>query len=176
VLQEAPPRPKPSPRPGGPSHVPLPLTPLDLPPVAFVVPTLHVRAPVVPVGTDGAGSLDLPEDPDRLGWWVGSAVPGAASGSVVLAGHIDTRQRGAGVMASVLRLPIGAALQLDDRAGTPLRYTVAAVRSYPKTALPASVFRSVGSPRLVLVTCGGTFDPQAHHYSDNIVVFAVPDA
>jgi hypothetical protein len=128
----------------------------------------------VPVGTDDAGGLDLPGDPDRLGWWVGSAIPGAASGSVVLAGHIDTRRQGAGVMASVVRLPVGAPLQLDDGQGPPVRYRVAAVRSYPKTALPAALFRGSGAPRLVLVTCGGSFDPRAHHYSDNIVVFAVP--
>jgi Sortase domain len=150
------------------------LPPPALPPVGLIAPTLHVRARVVPVGTDGAGGLDLPADPDRLGWWVGGAVPGAATGSVVLAGHIDTRRQGAGVMASVVRLPIGAPLQVDDGAGPPLRYTVSAVRSYPKTALPATVFRGSGAPRLVLVTCGGTFDARAHHYDDNIVVYAVP--
>jgi hypothetical protein len=148
--------------------------PLDLPPVALIAPTLHVRARVVPVGTDGAGGLDLPADPARLGWWVGGAVPGATTGSVVLAGHIDTRRQGAGAMASVVRLPVGAPLQLEDGAGAPLRYTVSAVRSYPKTALPAAVFRGSGAPRLVLVTCGGAFDPRAHHYDDNIVVYAVP--
>lgn len=151
-----------------------PLPPLVLPPVAFEAPSLHARARVVPVGTDARGALNLPENPGTLGWWVGGALPGAARGSVVVAGHIDTETAGAGVMAAVVRLPLGAKVTLRDAAGAAHTYRVAAIRSYPKTALPASVFTGAGEARLVLVTCGGAFDAAAHHYSDNIVVYAVP--
>ena len=151
-----------------------PLPPLALPPVAFEAPSLHARARIVPVGTDAAGALNLPENPGTLGWWVGGALPGAAQGSVVVAGHIDTETDGAGVMAAVVRLPLGARVTVRDAAGAGRTYRVVAVRSYPKTALPASVFTGSGRARLVLVTCGGAFDAAAHHYSDNIVVYAVP--
>jgi hypothetical protein len=126
------------------------------------------------VGLDAAGALDLPDGTGTLGWWAGSALPGAARGSVVLAGHIDTVRDGPGVMAAVVQQPVGARLQLVDRAGATTTYQVVAVRSYPKTALPASVFAGTSRPRLVLVTCGGTFDEQRHHYSDNVVVYALP--
>ena len=49
-----------------------------------------------------------------------------------------------------------------------------AVRTYGKDDLPASIFARSGRERLVLVTCGGPFDSRTHHYSDNIVVYAVP--
>jgi len=32
----------------------------------------------------------------------------------------------------------------------------------------------VGDAPLVLITCGGSFNPQIRHYRDNIVVYAVP--
>jgi hypothetical protein len=31
-----------------------------------------------------------------------------------------------------------------------------------------------GEPQLVLVTCGGAFDPVRHRYQDNLVVIATP--
>jgi hypothetical protein len=153
---------------------PQPLPPLVLPPVTLAAADLHARARVVPVGTDTGGALELPDDPRTLGWWVGGAVPGAARGTVIVAGHIDTKEGGAGVMAGVIRLPIGARVSLTDAAGAQRMYRVVAVRSYPKRALPARLFTGAATARLVLVTCGGTFDAAAHHYSDNIVVYAVP--
>lgn len=49
-------------------------------------------------------------------------------------------------------------------------------RVYRKTdGLPADLFATAGAPRLVLITCGGTFDRAAASYLDNIVVFAAPE-
>ena len=170
-VQEVPPR-----RRGSTSARPAPprLPPLVLPPVAFTAAAADARARVVPVGTDATGALDLPEDPGTLGWWVGGALPGATRGTVLVAGHIDTKEGGAGVMARVIRLPLGARVALTDAAGAQRVYRVAAVRSYPKAALPARLFTGATSARLVLVTCGGAFDAASHHYSDNVVVYAVP--
>ena len=39
--------------------------------------------------------------------------------------------------------------------------------------LPQAVFDASGPRRLVLVTCGGTLEPD-HLYNDNIVVYATP--
>jgi hypothetical protein len=43
-----------------------------------------------------------------------------------------------------------------------------------KAALPNGVFSLKGRARLVLVTCGGAFDPVEGSYRDNVVVTAVP--
>jgi hypothetical protein len=43
-----------------------------------------------------------------------------------------------------------------------------------KSKLPTSIFSRRGRPRLVLVTCGGPFDPSIGRYRDNVVVTAVP--
>ena len=62
----------------------------------------------------------------------------------------------------------------DDRTAA---YTVAARRQYPKSTLPSGeVFGQHTTPRLVLVTCGGKFNQETRHYSDNTVVYAVPPA
>jgi hypothetical protein len=147
---------------------------LVLPPATLRVPGVP-PARVVPVGTEPSGALELPEGTSTVGWWAGGAVPGAARGTVVLAGHLDTLTAGPGVMAAVVRQRPGSRVQLVDTAGAQVTYRVVAVRSYPKTGLPAGLFAGDGAPRLVLVTCGGAFDERTRHYSDNVVVVAVPE-
>jgi hypothetical protein len=43
-----------------------------------------------------------------------------------------------------------------------------------RLAEDAGLFRVDGEPQLVLVTCGGAFDPARHRYQDNLVVIATP--
>ncbi|MEV6632049.1 class F sortase [Actinoplanes sp. NPDC051470] len=144
---------------------------------AWAVPTrvtigaLRVDAPVDPAGVRPDRSLAVPEDPDRLGWWIGSAAPGTPKGTVLLAGHVDTARDGAGALFRLERLSMGA--RIDVRAGDRvITYRAVARRSYVKQRLPADLYRTDSSPRLVLITCGGTFHNGV--YSHNVVVYAEP--
>ncbi len=54
-------------------------------------------------------------------------------------------------------------------------YQVETIVLYDKAELPsAELFRATGAHALHLVTCGGTFDPEARSYRGNQVVTAVP--
>ena len=54
-------------------------------------------------------------------------------------------------------------------------YEVVERTMYPKDALPNwRIFRQTGPESLVLITCGGSFNPSIRRYRDNIVVYAVP--
>jgi hypothetical protein len=140
-------------------------------PTRITIAALRVTAAVDAVSVARDGSLDIPENPDRLGWWIGSAMPGARRGTVVLAGHVDTAADGRGVLFGLERLPMGA--RIDVRAGDEvIHYRAVARRSYVKRRLPADLFRTDTAPRLVLITCGGTFVDGS--YSHNVVVYAVP--
>ena len=56
----------------------------------------HRRAGVA-VGIDlKAGVLDVPRTISKLGWWLDGQMPGATSGSVLIAGHVDSATAGAG--------------------------------------------------------------------------------
>lgn len=141
-------------------------------PVRLLLPSLHVSASIIPEGAAPHGALDLPADPRSVGWWAGGAMPGAPAGTVVLAGHVDTITT-LGALFEARLLPIGAPVLVQTSNGT-ARYAVAGRRVYRKSSLPAALFDSTGNPRLVLVTCTGTFNPTTRHYSDNLVVYAVP--
>jgi hypothetical protein len=140
-------------------------------PARVVIPGLKVEAPVQAVGVAPDGELDIPEDPQRLGWWLGSALPGDRRGTVLVAGHVDTARDGRGALFGLERLDVGA--RIDVAAGDrTLGYRVAARRTYLKSRLPADLFERDTAPRLVLVTCGGAF--RNGTYDRNVVVYATP--
>lgn len=138
------------------------------------LPRLGVQAPVDPVGLTG-GELQVPEDGNRLGWWTGSVVAGSPSGSTVVDGHIDTPQ-GRGVFYHLKDIQADDLVVVTVAGGATLTYRVTERRTYAKAdGLPPEVFGNAnGSPRLVLITCGGPYDAAQATYEDNVVVTAVP--
>lgn len=137
------------------------------------LPSIGVDAQVVAV-TVRDGWLDVPPDPALVGWWRDGTAPGATAGSVVIDGHVDSWANGPGALFRLAELAVGDQVVLDTSGGE-FRYVVRAVRSYPKASLPVEVFDRTGQPRAVLISCGGRFDRQIRRYSDNVVVYAVPE-
>ena len=56
-------------------------------PVRLKIKALRLDAAVVPVRVSTDAVLDPPSDYREVGWWTGSAEPGAGSGQTVLTGH-----------------------------------------------------------------------------------------
>lgn len=126
------------------------------------------------IDTTGSGELSLPQDPGQVGWWQSGALAGDAFGSVVLAGHIDSRDQGVGFFARLLHVRPGDEVLLSD--GTyQQRYRVVSTRDIPKASLATTTdtFLQQVPGHLVLLTCTGPFDPTTH-YPDNLVVTADP--
>lgn len=132
-------------------------------------------APVVPAGVRSDGSLVVPDDPAVVGWWTGGAQAGEAFGHVVIAGHIDDARLGIGILAELTRAKKDQIVTLTD-GGQKVRYRVVSTRQIKKADLAKdpTIFAQDAQHRLVLITCGGRFDPVAHRYDDNLVVEAVP--
>ncbi len=145
-------------------------------PRQLVLPRFGVRADVLSVTSD-LGSLTVPENPRQVGWWVGSALPGSSAGTTVIDGHIDSASAGVGAFIHLSDLVPGDSVSIVGSTGRTLDYDVVARRVYAKNAgLPSSLFAAGGPERLVLISCGGPFDPARGSYEDNIVVFATPSA
>jgi Sortase domain len=152
----------------------------ELPERPVFVPTTVVlpdgtSALVVPVGLHPDGALVVPDDVRSVGWWTGGSRAGEPYGSVVVAGHVDSATRGIGVFAQLKRLVAGQVVHLAAGARI-ARYRIASATQVPQARLAedAGIFRVDGEPQLVLVTCGGAFDPARHRYQDNLVVIATP--
>jgi hypothetical protein len=133
---------------------------------------LGVDAAIMAVSAPGL-VLQVPDDPQVLGWWSGGSAPSNARGTVVIDGHINFNGV-SGALAVLPRTRPGDVVTIHEPAAT-YRYVIHAVRTYPKsTGIPAEAFDRIGRARLVLITCGGPFDPSTGNYRDNIVAYAVP--
>jgi sortase (surface protein transpeptidase) len=140
-------------------------------PVRIVIPAIGVRAPVVPLGVDRAGALEVPRDVSKTGWWTGGARPGER-GPAVIAGHVDS-QAGPAVFFRLGDLRRGDAISVDRADGSRVWFHVARSAHHPKARFPtAKVYGPTGKPALRLITCSGAFDRTTGHYRDNTVVYA----
>lgn len=146
------------------------------PPIRLTLPNLDVSAPVVPVSVASGGGLDVPNDPDVLGWWSSGARPGDRRGSVLIDGHVDSATQGLGVFARLRELRPGDPVITESASGERHHYRVVGLHQFAKETLPAGMLFSQEVPeRLVLITCGGPFNRDEGHYRDNVVVLADPD-
>lgn len=157
-----------------------PAVPPPTPVVVGVVPVelallgRGVIAPVVPVGTAPGGAMVIPDPPSTVGWWAPGPLVGAPTGAAVLAGHVDSADAGIGALAVLREVELGEPVLVRGADGRELSYVVTARREYRKADLPLDLFTGDGPPGLVLITCGGAFDPATGHYEDNVVVHAAP--
>jgi Sortase domain len=144
-------------------------------PTRLRIASLGIDAPIVASSIDLAqGVLGVPADIHELGWWADGAAPGDPTGSIVIAGHVDSATAGAGALFALKNARPGAVIQVTTADGQTRSYRVASVKTMLKANLPTEIWSQRGRNHLVVVTCGGPFDSATGHYRDNIVVDAVP--
>jgi sortase (surface protein transpeptidase) len=140
-------------------------------PVRLVIPAIGVATPLVRLGLEPDGAMQVPMDFASAGWFAGGPAPGQL-GPAVIAGHVDSRT-GPAVFYRLRHLRPGHTIMVERADGTRLRFVVEQARSYPKAGFPtADVFGPVPSATLRLITCTGDFDRARGSYRDNLVVFA----
>ena len=141
------------------------------PPVRLAIPAIGVATPLVRLGLEADGGMQVPADFGRAGWFTEGPAPGQVGPSVI-AGHVDSRS-GPAVFYRLRELRPGQAILVERADGSRLRFVVEQARSYPKEGFPtAAVFGPVPEAALRLITCAGDFDRARGSYRDNLVVFA----
>lgn len=142
-------------------------------PATVSLQAFGVTAPV-DVSFTAAGVLDPPDDPSRVAWWGASQLAGASAGATVVVGHVDGPS-GPGALYRLVHARAGDRIVVAGADGRQLTYAVTSLSYHGKgDAFPASLFTSDGPARLVVISCGGTFDRSDDQYEDNVVVQAAP--
>ena len=140
-------------------------------PVRIEIDAIGVGAPVIRLGLNPDGTLEVPTRFGDTGWWTGGARPGER-GPAVIAGHVDSRS-GPAVFFRLDRLRARDAIVVVLRDGSRVRFLVQRTARYRKAAFPtAAVYGPTRLPALRLITCSGAFDAASGHYVDNTVVYA----
>lgn len=156
-------------RPAGPAGPALPRSV----PVQVAVPAIGVRAPLVRLGLDADGSVQVPraDRPREAGWYDLGPAPGER-GAAVLLGHVDSAA-GAAVFYDLGRLRPGHRVEVTRADGRVAVFTVESVERVAKDRFPTQrVYGPLDRPGLRLVTCGGSFNKAARGYRDNVIVYA----
>ena len=145
-----------------------------VPPLSIRFEGVGVDDPIRPVGLDEDGELEVPDETE-VGWWELGSAPGLP-GATVLAAHVSWNGSN-GPFQRLGQAEIGARLEVDTGDGFVRVYQVIERTMYEKDELPAErIWRTSGNEMLVLITCGGDFNPQIRRYRHNIVVYAIPVA
>ena len=141
-------------------------------PSTIVIPSISVDNPIVSVGLNPDGSMEIPHDVKTVGWYEPTGVIPGDEGTAVIAGHVDSRSQGPGAFFDLRHLALEDEIVLEHE-GIEQTWRVVARRAYDKNEIPIEdIFIDYGEPRLVLITCGGEFDRTARSYTDNTVVYA----
>ena len=74
------------------------------------------------------GVLGVPADIQRTGWWKDGQAPGATTGSVLIAGHVDSAKAGAGAFFRLVQARAGDIVEVTAADGKTFRYRVTSTR------------------------------------------------
>jgi sortase (surface protein transpeptidase) len=142
-------------------------------PTRLSIPSLGVRANVLEVGRASDGSIaPPPSDPAKAAGWYGLGPTPGEQGTAVIVGHVDTQAEPA-VFHKLSELRRGKLIEVNREDRRVASFKVDSVERFPKSTFPGDkIFEMTERPRLVLVTCGGTWVGGQVGYADNVIVFA----
>ncbi|MBV9896911.1 MAG: class F sortase [Chloroflexi bacterium] len=144
-------------------------------PLSISIPRFHSEANVVTLGMDDDGTMEVPSDPDTIGWYDFTAKVGAP-GNAVLVGHVDWAGR-LRAFGHLRDLREGDRIDVVDQLDRQLTYDVESVETIDATTEPTEYLTQHGpDEELTLITCGGAFDRASHQYLSRVIVRALRDA
>ncbi|MHB1785985.1 MAG: class F sortase [Acidimicrobiales bacterium] len=140
-------------------------------PVALRIPAIGVAVGVSGLGLNPDGTVQVPTDFHKPGWFRLGPSPGQV-GSAVILGHVDS-YKGPAVFFRLRSLRAGDGVEVSLADGVVAHFVVNTVEIYPKDRFPAhQVYASHGYSALQIVTCGGKFDTHTRSYLSNVVAYA----
>jgi sortase (surface protein transpeptidase) len=132
-----------------------------------------VTAPIGPLGLNRDGTLEVPADFSRAGWYTGRPTPGETGPAIIVA-HRSSRRHGAGAFWRLPDVRPGQEIVVTRADRRRTLFTVDRVEQHRKDAFPTdAVYGPTPETALRLITCGGPFEPAlGDRYRDNVIVFA----
>jgi sortase (surface protein transpeptidase) len=140
-------------------------------PIRLQIPAIGVDSSLVALDLNRDGTVEVPSDFNRPGWYRRSPAPGDQGAAVIL-GHLDSNT-GPAVFWRLSALRPGDTVRVTRQGGIQLEFAVQRTVSYPVDSFPSfDVYGATARPELRLITCGGTYSASRRRYLSNVVAFA----
>lgn len=154
-----------------PTPAPPPSPSQRLIPGTLVIPKIGVRATIEQVTVDSNDDMATPQKPADVGWYSPGIAPGQA-GDAVIDGHLDWYGVPKAVFYYLSELQPGDQVDVVSQGGVELAFRVTDSALVGRTAHPAGLFATGGTPRLTLITCAGDWNPTVGEYGERLLVDA----
>jgi sortase (surface protein transpeptidase) len=139
-------------------------------PSSLSIPSLNIKAKFERLGLNPDNTLQVPQNPNRVGWFVNRAKAGDI-GPFVVVGHLDS-VNGPAIFANLYKIKPGDIVEITRADNSIVKYKIDSSSKFPQNNFPAGqVYGPISFAGLRLITCSGTYIKDAKHYSDNLVVF-----
>lgn len=150
---------------------PLPPTPTPIAaPARLQIPRLGLDTPIEAVGQTDQGQMDVPQNPDQVGWYELGTTPGEP-GNAVISGHRDDPV-GPAVFWDLEQLAVGDKVLVVDVTGVTHTFTVIETARYAQDAAPLDKIFGFDLERdLNLITCDGAWNHKTQRYGERLVVY-----
>jgi LPXTG-site transpeptidase (sortase) family protein len=136
----------------------------------LIVPSIRIKAKIEAVGLATNDKMNVPANAKNAGWYKLGVKPGE-SGNAVLAGHLNTFTRSAGVFKKLNKLKAGDDVFVTDGQNK-LHFKVSHTEVYDTDSAPlGDVFGSADGAHLNLITCAGDWDNKLRQYTQRLVVY-----
>ncbi len=144
-------------------------------PLQLRIPRIEVDAPFEPVGVLADGSMGVPKQAERVGWYAFGPRPGER-GRAVVAGHRGWKN-GMAVFDRLSELRVGDTILVADADNIWRTFIVRGSKVFGPTDNTEEVFGRGAVSRkngvfLNLITCEGEWDRSAGQFTKRLVVFA----
>ncbi len=154
---------------------PAQVTPRTLPhsePTHLTISSVGIDANVITVGKNADNTIETPPVlSDETGWYKYGPTPGEL-GPAVIVGHVDS-YKGISVFWRLHEVQPGDEIDITRVDGKIVKFKVDALKQFDQANFPTQeVYGNIDYAGLRLITCGGTFNTDTGHYSENTVVYA----
>ena len=140
-------------------------------PIHLKIPSINVDASVEYVGLTSEGAMDIPNNPDLVGWFDLGPHPGE-NGNAVIAGHSGMKDNVPAAFDNLKKIKKGDQIYIENGRGETTIFIVKEIKLYRKDDDASEVFDpSDDSSHLNLITCAGIWDTIEQTSSDRLVVF-----
>lgn len=134
-------------------------------PVILRFPRRNIEAPIVPVGINDFGEMEVINDSVHVSWYQFGHIPGG-DGNAILSSHLDWKGK-YGPLADLKRYPKGEILEIEFKDGSIKKFKLEQSNTYPVNFVPDSLMNVNGEERTTLITCSGAF--KDGHYQDRVI-------